>query len=276
MKNFGLRLAEAMEERGPVCVGIDPHADLLGQWDLPDSAKGVREFSLRVIDALWEHAAALKPQSAFFERHGAAGVAVLEEIATLCKQAHVACIMDVKRGDIGSTMDGYADAYLRSPLAGDALTVSPYLGPATLEPLARQCIEQGYGFFALALTSNPEGAAIQHQGSSAVAKIVVDTITRFNRELTSDPLGPFGLVVGATVGAAPRNLGIEFDQFPGIFLAPGVGAQGAGAQELRDVFGTGISRVLASASRSILRAGPAVSGLRDAFARTRDEVAAAL
>lgn len=275
-KNFGMRLAEAMEERGPVCVGIDPHAGLLDQWELPDSAKGAREFSVRVIDALWEHAAAFKPQSAFFERHGAAGVAVLEEIASLCKQAHVACIMDVKRGDIGSTMDGYADAYLRSPLAGDALTVSPYLGPESLAPLARQCMDQGSGFFALALTSNPEGVAIQHQGTPAVAKIVVDTMARLNRELTSDPIGPLGLVVGATVGSAPADLGIELDTFPGIFLAPGVGAQGGGASELREVFGSGISRVLASASRSILRGGPSAVGLKEAFERTREEVAQAL
>ena len=133
---FGDRLYAAMEEHGPVCVGIDPHASLLAQWGLDDDANGVREFSLRVVEALGGRAAAFKPQAAFFERHGSRGVAVLEEVIAACREVGTLCIVDAKRGDIGSTMAGYAQAYLSddSPLAGDAVTLSPYLGVGSLTP----------------------------------------------------------------------------------------------------------------------------------------------
>ena len=97
-----------------------------------------------------------------------------------------------------------------------------------------------------------------------------------NREIAPGEVGPFGLVVGATIGDAAMKLDVDFEEFPGIFLAPGVGAQGAGPAELREVFGAALPRVLASASRSILGGGPDASGLRDGFFRTRDEVAGAL
>ena len=128
---FGDRLYEAMGAHGPVCVGIDPHAALLARWGLDDDARGLREFSLRVVEALGGRAAALKPQSAFFERHGSQGVAVLEEVVAACRELGTLCVVDAKRGDIGSTMEGYADAYLSdaSPLAGDAVTRTWAPGP---------------------------------------------------------------------------------------------------------------------------------------------------
>ena len=133
---FGDRLYTAMRTYGPVCVGIDPHAGLLQEWGLDDDANGVREFSLRVIEALGGRVAAFKPQAAFFERHGSRGVAVLEEVIAACREVGTLCIVDAKRGDIGSTMDGYAQAFLSdsSPLAGDAVTLSPYLGVGSLTP----------------------------------------------------------------------------------------------------------------------------------------------
>ena len=273
MTTFGERLRQSMAARGPVCAGIDPHAGLLRQWGLEDSPAGVREFSLRTIDALYDRAAAFKPQSAFYERHGAAGVAALEETLRACRDAEVPVIADVKRGDIGSTMDGYADAYLSGPLKADAFTVSPYLGPGSLEATARRAAELGGGLFVLALTSNPEGAQIQHAGSPSVAGRVVDAVAAWNEDIAP---GSFGLVVGATVGDGARRLGIDLPSFPGIFLAPGIGAQGAGADELRRVFSSGIARVLASASRSILAGGPATAGLREGFARTLATVESAL
>lgn len=280
MSTFGQKLKKLMDERGPVCVGIDPHASLLESWGLPDSAEGVREFGLRTIDALYDRAAAFKPQSAFFERHGSAGVAALEEILQACTQAGVISIADVKRGDIGSTMDGYADAYLRGSLRSDSFTVSPYLGAGSLFPTAKRAAEGGQGLFVLALTSNPEGPELQHVGDPSVASRVVEAVTRWNRELTPvekpDDAGSFGLVVGATIGDAAQRLGIDLSVFPGIFLAPGVGAQGAGGEELRAVFGSGISRVLASASRSVLTGGPGAAGLREGYARTLDTVEGAL
>ncbi len=141
---FGDRLYAAMREHGPVCVGIDPHASLLAQWGLDEDANGVREFSLRVVEALGGRAAAFKPQAAFFERHGSRGVAVLEEVIAACREVGTLCIVDAKRGDIGSTMAGYAEAFLsdQSPLAGDAVTLSPYLGVGSLTPKlpAKECL----------------------------------------------------------------------------------------------------------------------------------------
>lgn len=274
MMTFGEKLFGFMESRGPVCAGIDPHRGLLEAWGLGDSAYGVREFSMRTVDALYDRVAAFKPQSAFYERHGSAGVAALEETLAACRDAGVPVITDVKRGDIGSTMDGYADAYLRGSLRSDAFTVSPYMGTQSLFPTAKRACEAGQGLFVLGLTSNPEGPELQHVGEPAVAKRVVTTVSQWNESLTPG-IGSFGLVVGATIGDAARELGIDLSAFPGIFLAPGVGAQGAGSSELRQVFGSGISRVLASASRSILSGGPSAAGLREGYARTLDTVEAA-
>ena len=276
--NLGVRLARRMSDLGAVCTGIDPHSGLLEAWGLEDSATGVREFGLRTVDALWEHTAAFKPQSAFFERHAARGIAALEDVLEHCRQAEVPVILDVKRGDIGSTMDGYADAYFSGPLRSDAITVSPYLGPGSLEKTARRAGANEQGLFVLALTSNPEGREVQHAGGSghSVANTVVASVEAWNRQIAPQEVGPFGLVVGATIGDAAKNLDINLEEFSGIFLAPGVGAQGAGAAELRAVFGAALPRVLASASRSILGAGPQMDGLQEGFMRTRDAVATAL
>ena len=123
---YGIRQAEAMDRLGPLCVGIDPHAGLLKQWELSDDAEGLREFSLRLVEALGGRVAAFKPQSAFYARHGSRGVAVLEETLDAIRSFGSISILDVKRGDIGSTMDGYAEAYLgeNSSLRADAMTVS--------------------------------------------------------------------------------------------------------------------------------------------------------
>ena len=145
MRGFGDRLADAMAEHGPVCVGIDPHPGLLEQWGLDHSIDGLRRFSLGVVEALGGKVAAFKPQSAFFERFGSHGVGVLEEVIDACRNAGSLCIVDAKRGDIGSTMNGYADAYLAdgSPLAGDAVTLSPYLGVGALTPALERAKETG-------------------------------------------------------------------------------------------------------------------------------------
>ncbi|MBE6483503.1 MAG: orotidine-5'-phosphate decarboxylase [Actinomycetaceae bacterium] len=272
---FGAALGRRMRERGPLCVGIDPHASLLERWGLPDTPAGVREFSLCTIDALGDYVAAFKPQSAFYERHGAQGIAVLEEVLQTARAAGVPTILDVKRGDIGSTMDAYADAYLEGPLRADALTVSPYLGPASLKKTAYRAASCGRGLFVLALTSNPEGTIVQHAGNGgeSVAGTVVTMATRWNRELCPGGIGPIGIVVGATIGDAARRIGIDLSEFPGLILAPGVGAQGAGGRELREVFGACNPRVLASASRSVLAAGPDATRLREAATAMLREIA---
>lgn len=282
--HFGTRLAAAMQAHGPVCVGIDPHPGLLGQWGLADDVDGLRRFALGVLDALGGRVAAVKPQSAFFERHGARGVAVLEEVLASARDAGTLSVLDVKRGDIGSTMAGYADAYLRdgAPLAADAVTLSPYLGFEALRPALDLARRTGRGVFVLALTSNPEGAGVQHArtGAGSVAGQMVDGAAAENARVLAEGagagLGPVGLVVGATTGTAVRALGLDLAAVRGPLLAPGVGAQGAGAAELAEVFGDARAQVLASTSRGVLRAGPDPQALRDALAAGVDAARAAL
>lgn len=268
---FGARLAAAMSERGPVCVGVDPHPGLLADWGLSDDPAGLREFSARVLDAVGGRVAAIKPQTAFFERHGSKGLAVLEELLERAKAADTLTIVDAKRGDIGSTMSAYADAFLRdgSPLAGDALTVSPYLGFGSLQPAIDLALTTGRGLFVLCLTSNPEGAQVQHARAAgddapgmSVAAQIADAAAAVNSGAT--PLGSIGLVVGATISDGAQTSGTDLAAVNGPLLAPGVGAQGGGAAELRAVFGPVRHQVLASTSRGVLRAGPQISDLRRA------------
>ena len=124
---FGARLRAALDGRGPLCAGIDPHSALLSSWGLADDLSGLEQFSYTVVEALADRVAVLKPQSAFFERFGSRGVAVLERCVEDARSAGAVVIMDAKRGDIGSTGAAYADAYLEpsSPLVADALTASP-------------------------------------------------------------------------------------------------------------------------------------------------------
>lgn len=262
---FGTRLAAAMDEHGPLCVGIDPHEHLLASWGLPASAAGVREFALRTVSELKGSVAAVKPQSAFFEQYGSAGVAALEEMLAAARDAGLLTVLDIKRGDIGSTMGAYAKAYLdpASALAADSITVSPYLGFGALEPAFELAAAHGKGVFVLALTSNPEGAEVQHaeKDRESVAGSIVSRVRQRNAQAlrAPDELGPFGLVVGATIGTAARDLGFDPSDCGGPILAPGVGAQGAGLTELRAVFGNRAlesGQVLATASRAVLGAGP--------------------
>lgn len=282
--SFGTRLADAMAALGPLCVGIDPHPSLLAAWGLADRPDGLRRFALTTVEAVAGAVPAVKPQAAFFERHGSAGVAVLEEAIAVARDAGLLVVVDAKRGDIGSTMSAYADAYLRegSPLAGDALTVSPYLGFGSLAPAVEAAAESGRGLFVLALTSNPEGAAVQHaRGDDGVP--VAAAVARAAAELnaaevarTGGALGSVGLVVGATVGDAATRLGVGLAAVRGPLLAPGVGAQGAGPAELAAVFGDARSAVLAASSRGVLAAGPDPVALRDAAQGARDAAAVAL
>lgn len=265
-ENFGAALHRRMRELGPLCVGIDPHAGLLAQWGLGQDAAGLREFSLAVLEACAGRVAAVKPQSAFYEQYGSAGVAVLEETLGRARELGLPTILDVKRGDIGSTMAGYARAYLSpgAPLEADAITLSPYLGPASLAPAVELALNAGKGVFLLALTSNPEGAVVQHARTSSGIS-VAGAVAHYAQGVNAPcgAVGPVGLVVGATVGDAVSALGIDLAAVRGILLAPGVGAQGGTPAGLRAVFGPAHPRVLASVSRSVLGAGRA--GLAEAI-----------
>lgn len=260
MASFGDRLAAAMARRGPLCVGIDPHPALLESWGLADTAAGARDFARTTLEAVSGHVAAVKPQSAFFERHGSAGMAALEEVVHTCRERGVLCIVDAKRGDIGSTMAGYADAFLREggPFAGDALTLSPYLGVGSLAAAVATARENSRGVFLLALTSNPEGAQVQHARTGAgrsVAAEVAAAAAEWNAD-AAGALGDVGLVVGATVAGAVRATGIDLTGMGGPLLAPGIGAQGGKVADLADTFGAALAQVLVSTSREILGRGP--------------------
>ena len=271
-ESFGSRLGAAMAARGPLCVGIDPHPALLKSWGLDDDAAGLRRFSLTVLEAVGPLAAAIKPQVALYERHGSAGIAVLEELLAAARDESVLTIADAKRGDIGSTMAAYADAWLRdgSALAADSVTLSPYLGFESLRPALDLAAEYGRGVFVLALTSNPEGASVQHVGGGdSVARRIVQAAAAENRRYDGS-LGSVGLVVGATVGSALTDLQLDLQSVRGPILAPGLGAQGATPADLRRTFGAAYPQVLGTSSRDILAAGPGIEGLRDAALRTLD------
>lgn len=270
---FGARLRNAMQDRGPLCAGIDPHATLLAAWGLPDTVEGLRSFALGAAEALGPVAAAIKPQSAFFERFGSAGIAVLEETVAICRAAGALVVLDVKRGDIGSTAQGYADAYLdpASPIAVDAITASPYLGFGSLSPMIETAQKHDAGVIVLALTSNPEGPQFQHARTAdgrTVAAVVLDNLRKAN---AGESMGSFGAVVGATIDATVVG-DIDLD-IRGPLLVPGIGAQGGTADDVRRIFGDVLDLVLPASSREILGAGPDPTALRTAAEQANETFA---
>lgn len=273
MRNFGERLRSAMDQYGPLCVGIDPHPGLLNSWGLEDNVEGVRRFSLTVIEALEGVAAVCKPQVALYERFGSAGFAALEETLAAARAAGVLSLADAKRGDIGSTMAAYATAWLddNSPLASDAVTLSPYLGYESLRPAVDLARSTGRGVFVLGLTSNPEGPSVQHVGGEqSVAKSIIEQVAAENADAAD--LGHVGLVVGATIGDAVKTLGIDLVASKAPLLTPGLGAQGATAADIAAAFEQSYAQVLGTSSRDILKVGPEVSALRKKAEQVRNEL----
>ena len=272
--SFGQRLQAAFDTGGHLCVGIDPHQFLLAEWGLTDDAAGLREFGLRVIDAASTRVAIVKPQVAFFERHGSSGFAALEAVLAAARDAGLLVIADAKRGDIGSTFDAYAEAWLTpgSPLEADALTVSTYLGIGSVEGPHSIADENGKGLFVLAATSNPEAFGLQTArlaSGSTVAAGIVETVSEWNAAAVG--LGSTGLVLGATLDLSQFEIA-ELGNTP--VLAPGFGHQGALIADLRSLYGAAADNVLVSASRSILTAGPDAVGA--AIEHQAAEVAEAL
>lgn len=268
---FADRLFPRLREVGPLCVGIDPHLPLLEQWGLPLSAEGAREFGLRVVDAAAGRVAVVKPQVAFFERFGAAGFGALEATLAAARAAGLIVIADGKRGDIGSTVDAYGDAWLSpgSPLEADAMTAYAYQGVGSLAGVLERATSWGKGVIVVTAASNPEAAATQaaqRADGRSVARAIVDDLRALG--------GTGGVVLGATVDLA--DTGITGESLAGVpILAPGYGAQGAGPDDLARVFGDVLPQVMASYSRSVLAAGPV--GIADEIRRTQDalrEVAA--
>jgi orotidine-5'-phosphate decarboxylase len=263
-----------MEEHGPLCAGIDPHGPLLKAWGYEDDLDGLERFSRAAVEGLAPYVAAVKPQSAFYERFGSRGFAVLEKVILDARSAGTQVILDVKRGDIGSTSQAYADAFLdqTSPMAVDAITASPFLGFGSLAPMFDTARTHNAGVFVLALTSNPEGSQVQGASTTtggSVAGAVLDGLRGLNDG--AQPMGSYGAVVGATIGSTPEDLDIN-----GPLLVPGIGAQGGTAADVTRLFAGVLRNVLPSSSREILAAGPNPLALRDQARRTNDELRALL
>jgi orotidine-5'-phosphate decarboxylase len=265
---FGARLQAATSARGPLCVGIDPHPELIRAWGLEANADGLSRFSDICVEAFAD-VAVVKPQVAFFEMYGAAGFLVLERVIATLREAGVLVLSDAKRGDIGSTMAAYAQAWLGdSPLASDAVTVSPYLGFGSLSPVLDTASAHDRGVFVLAATSNPEGPEVQRarSGERTIAQLMVDEVAAVNAA-ASGP-GSVGVVVGVTVTDAP-----DLSAVGGPVLVPGLGAQGGRPEQLRGLGGAPGRLILPAVAREVLRAGPAVRALRSVVGRLRDSVA---
>jgi orotidine-5'-phosphate decarboxylase len=277
MTSFGDRLSDSWQRYGHLCVGIDPHDYLLDIWELEHSAVGAREFSLRVLDACVGVAGIIKPQVSFFERFGSSGFAALETLLARARDAEVLVIADAKRGDIGSTMDGYASAWLspESSLASDALTVAPYLGVASLEGMVDIAEANERGLFVLGVTSNPEAVTIQSARLTDSAESVSAHVVRSVRELaradtSPDAVSSIGVVIGASTDIGAYGLSdADLQGMP--ILAPGFGAQGASVRDARSRFGKASSTLIVAQSRSILESGR--DGVADAVRREANEVA---
>jgi orotidine-5'-phosphate decarboxylase len=272
---FGARLVAAIAARGPLCVGIDPHPGLMADWGLEPTPDGLSRFCEICVEA-FAGFAIVKPQVAFFEAYGSAGFAVLERTTAALQSAGVLVLADAKRGDIGSTMAAYAQAWAgRGPLAADAVTASPYLGFGSLTPLLEVAAAHGRGVFVLAATSNPEGAGVQRavlggpDARTTVAQSIVDQAAAVNRAAKPDP-GSVGVVVGATLDPADVP---DLSALGGPVLVPGVGAQGGRPETLAGLGGARPGQLLPAVSREILRAGPRPEALREAADRLRDAVA---
>ncbi|HLY86375.1 MAG TPA: orotidine-5'-phosphate decarboxylase [Gaiellaceae bacterium] len=243
--HFADRLAAAVERNGaPLCVGIDPDPALM------PAGVGVAEFCRGIVDAVAEHAVAVKPQAAFFEAQGATGWATLVEVCEYAREAGLLVVADAKRGDVPSTARAYAAAF--APFA-DAVTVNPYLGYDSLEPfLAREEL----GVLAILKTSNPGSADLQDLPLADGRPFwhhVASLLDRWGEDLVgASGLSRLGAVVGAT---HPDVLGTARSLLPrAVLLLPGVGAQGGKPDDLSAAFAAGPASGLVSASRSVIYA----------------------
>ena len=264
---FGDRLGQAFVAHGQLCVGIDPHAWLLSDWNLPDSAAGVETFGRTVVEAAAGRVGIVKPQIAFFERFGSAGFAALERTLADARAAGLLVIGDVKRGDLGTSAEAYAQAWLTpgAPLEVDAITVSAYMGVGSLDAAIEIAAAGGKGLFVLSATSNPEAAVIQRavvadgaRAGRSVARAILDEVGERNAAATTGRLGSIGVVLGATLDLAV--FGIDVAAAPSValtpVLAPGFGHQGADVTNINALYGGYAQGVIVSESRSVLAAGP--------------------
>ncbi len=262
---FGERLLQAVaRRRSPVVVGLDPRSDRLparlggllsGSW--PEStAEAIRIFCCEVLDVVAPLVPAVKPQMAFFEELGPAGYGVLQQIVDYARKLGLLVILDGKRGDIGSTAEAYARAYLgpKALIPADALTVNPYLGPTTWEPFLEEGKSRGGGIFVLVKTSNPDSGTFQDLSINGLKKLysVVAEAVHRSAERTREGYryGCVGAVVGATY---PEQLAELRKVMPSAWiLIPGYGTQGGRAADVAAGFAEDGTGALVTASRSVL------------------------
>lgn len=281
-KHFADRLLDACKTKGaPVCVGLDPVLDRLPDAiDRSDPVAAIETFCLGIVDAVADIVPAVKPQSACFERYGAPGVAVYHRVVKHAKDAGLIVVGDAKRGDIGTSSDHYAHGLLADPQGCDSLTVNGYLGGDGIEPFQQVAQAQGKGLFVLVRTSNPGGDAIQTlqlKDGRTVAEAVGDVVASLGSTCVGETgYSNVGMVVGATKPEDAAKLRQRYPQQ--LFLVPGFGAQGGGAEDVRACFKPDGTGALITASRSVIYAfksnekdwTPAVSHAATAL---RDEIA---
>jgi len=228
--NYRARLEELTESQPALCVGLDPHRHIVEAFGFRDTPQGLDSWASEILQMMREIPPGIvKPQVALFERHGLAGMDILARLMGELRQEGMLVIGDAKRGDIGSTLSAYAEAWLRpgSDFEVDALTLSPYLGVGALWPAFELAWEHQKGVFVLAATSNPEAVSLQSaitaEGRTVAAEILHD-VARWTREQGA------GVTVGCVVGGTidQERAGIHLGDYPDIpILAPGFGAQGA-------------------------------------------------
>jgi orotidine-5'-phosphate decarboxylase len=260
---FTPRVLELIDERSPLCLGIDPASGTLVSAGLPDSADGAERFASALLDASLDSVAAVKPQMAYFERFGAAGIDAMARVCARCRDAGVPVIVDAKRSDIGSTMAGYGQAYFGpdAPVQADAVTLTAYLGVTALGPLFDQMAAAGGGAFVVVCSSNPEGLPLQTAhlpDGRLVAEWLADEIAAENERLGSQSIGG---VIGATCGAWARGPLERLHGAP--VLAPGLGAQGGKFEEAARLFAGAEDRVLLPMSRALTSDGLDAGALRE-------------
>ena len=263
MTPFAQRFLERAKTRGPLCLGIDPTAQLLKLWGLADDAGGLDKMCETIVAAAADRLAIVKPQIAYFERFGSSGIRILESLIRQFHQQDTLVLVDAKRGDIGSTAEAYAQAYLgeRSALGADAITVHPYLGFGSLTPLLEHARAVAAGVFVVVRSSNPEGRLLQNavvDGGRTVADYLADEITAFNT--SEEQIGLAGAVIGATLSDDVRPTLKRLER--SLILAPGIGHQGATYEDILERFGEHSLRAIPTASRSILSHGPKIETLR--------------
>ena len=290
--HFGDELISRVRTLGnPLCVGIDPYLDRIPALFGPSgSAEAVEAFGCAIVERVAGRVAVVKPQIAFFEQLGWPGMRALEAVVRRARESGLLVLLDAKRGDIGSTADGYVAAYLgeNAPLEVDAITLNPYLGLDTLEPFAAAAEKNGRGLFVLAKTSNPGSGDLQDLdvGGEPVYQRVAASLAPLAERLRGPGSGwsSLGVVVGATW---PEQHQAVRKLLPNaIFLVPGYGAQGGGAQQAVGGFVAGpkgLEGGVVNSSRGVLYPKGADTGdvgqweraIDDALSQAIDELSGA-